>query len=77
MTATAQGRATREAGIGLIEILVGIVISMLLVLMIYQVYEISEGQKRTITSASDAQWGRKSCIQDLIQWRGIQKGRCR
>jgi len=33
-----------EAGIGLIEILVGIVISMLLVLMIYQVYEVSEGQ---------------------------------
>ena len=45
----------REAGIGLIEILVGIVISMLLVLMIYQVYEVSEGQKRTVTSASDAQ----------------------
>ena len=47
--------ALREAGIGLIEILVGIVISMLLVLMIYQVYEVSEGQKRTVTAASDAQ----------------------
>jgi len=55
MTAAAKAPATREGGIGLIEILVGIVISMLLVLMIYQVYEISEGQKRTITAASDAQ----------------------
>ena len=47
--------AAREAGIGLIEILVGIVISMLLMLVIYQVYEVSEGQKRTVTAASDAQ----------------------
>ena len=47
--------ASHEAGIGLIEILVGIVISMLLMLMIYQVYEVSEGQKRTVTAASDAQ----------------------
>ena len=41
MTAAAKAPAAREGGIGLIEILVGIVISMLLVLMIYQVYEIS------------------------------------
>ena len=47
--------ASHEAGIGLIEILAGIVISMLLMLMIYQVYEVSEGQKRTVTAASDAQ----------------------
>ena len=52
---SANAPVSREAGIGLIEILVGIVISMLLVLMIYQVYEVSEGQKRTVTSASDAQ----------------------
>jgi type IV pilus assembly protein PilW len=48
-------RAPRERGIGLIEILVGIVISMLMVLIIFQVYGISEGQKRTVTAASDAQ----------------------
>ena len=50
-----KARTSRQDGIGLIEIMVGIVISMLMVLMIYQVYEISEGQKRTITAASDAQ----------------------
>ena len=44
-----------QRGFGLIEIMVGILISMLMVLIIYQVYEVSEGQKRTITSASDAQ----------------------
>ena len=35
--------------------MISIVIGMLLVLVIYQVYEISEGQKRTITAGSDAQ----------------------
>ena len=51
---TAQPRL-RQRGVGLIEIMVSIVIAMLLVLVIYQVYEISEGQKRTITAGSDAQ----------------------
>jgi hypothetical protein len=37
------------------EVMVSVVIGLLLVLVIYQVYEISEGQKRTITSGSDAQ----------------------
>ena len=43
-----------ERGVGLMEVMISIVIGMLLVLVIYQVYEISEGQKRTITSGSDA-----------------------
>jgi type IV pilus assembly protein PilW len=37
------------------EVMISIVIGMLLVLVIYQVYEVSEGQKRTITGGSDAQ----------------------
>ena len=53
---TRQSRhLSNERGVGLIEVLVGIVISMLLVLMMFQVYVVTEGQKRTITSASDAQ----------------------
>ena len=44
-----------QLGIGIIEIMVGILISMLMVLIIYQVYAVSEGQKRTITAGSDAQ----------------------
>lgn len=49
------GKLRTIRGIGLIEIMISIVISMLLVLVIYQIYEISEGQKRTITAGSDAQ----------------------
>jgi type IV pilus assembly protein PilW len=45
----------QDRGVGLIEVMVGIVIAMLLVLVIYQIYEISEVQKRTITAGSDAQ----------------------
>ena len=45
----------RQRGVGIIEIMVGILISMLMVLIIYQVYLVSEGQKRTITAGSDAQ----------------------
>ncbi len=44
-----------QRGVGLIEIMIGVLISMLMVLIIYQVYEVSEGRKRTITSGSDAQ----------------------
>jgi type IV pilus assembly protein PilW len=45
----------KNRGVGLIEVMISIVIAMLLVLVIYQVYEISESQKRTITAGSDAQ----------------------
>ena len=44
-----------QRGVGLIEVMISVIIAMLLVLVIYQVYEISEGQKRTITGGSDAQ----------------------
>jgi type IV pilus assembly protein PilW len=44
-----------ERGVGLVEVMVSVIIGMLLVLVIYQIYEVSEGQKRTITSGSDAQ----------------------
>ncbi len=44
-----------QRGMGLIEVLVSVVIGLLLVLVIYQIYEVSEGQKRTITAGSDAQ----------------------
>ena len=44
----------RNRGVGLMEVMISIVIGMLLVLVIYQVYEVSESQKRTITAGSDA-----------------------
>jgi type IV pilus assembly protein PilW len=50
-----RGARGLQRGVGLVEVMVSIVIAMLLVLVIYQIYEVSEGQKRTITAGSDAQ----------------------
>jgi len=55
VNALGYGLRRSERGVGLMEIMISIVIGMLLVLVIYQVYEISESQKRTITAGSDAQ----------------------
>ncbi|MET0682901.1 MAG: PilW family protein [Casimicrobiaceae bacterium] len=55
MSTRSCGRWRAERGVGLMEVMISLVIGMLLVLVIYQVYEISESQKRTITSGSDAQ----------------------
>jgi type IV pilus assembly protein PilW len=55
MTQTESATIDRQRGMSLIEVMISIVIGMLLVLVIYQVYEVSEGQKRAITAGSDAQ----------------------
>jgi type IV pilus assembly protein PilW len=44
-----------HAGFSLVEIMVGMVIGLLGILIIMQVFAISEGQKRTTTGTSDAQ----------------------
>ncbi|MFO1308192.1 MAG: PilW family protein [Burkholderiales bacterium] len=45
----------RQAGISLIELMVGVVIGMLAVLVIYQTFAVAEGVKRQTISAGDAQ----------------------
>jgi type IV pilus assembly protein PilW len=45
----------KQHGFSLIEIMVGVVIGMIAVLVIYQVFATSEGIKRNITAAGDAQ----------------------
>lgn len=45
----------RSGGFSLVEIMVGMVISLLSVLIVLQVFAAFEGQKRTTTSGSDAQ----------------------
>src|SRR5215813_10832932 len=47
--------ARRERGFGLIEIMVGLVIGLLAVLVVYQVYTVSEGLKRNTTAMGEAQ----------------------
>ena len=44
-----------QKGVGLVEVMISLVIGMFVILVIYQIYEVSEGQKRTVTSGSDAQ----------------------
>jgi type IV pilus assembly protein PilW len=43
------------AGFSLVEIMVGLAIGMLAVIVILQVFALSEGRKRTTTSGGDAQ----------------------
>src|SRR6476661_3300149 len=45
----------RQTGFSIVEIMVGVVIGMIAVLVIYQVFATSEGIKRNITAAGDAQ----------------------
>jgi len=52
---SATGTAMRERGVTLVELMVGMLIGLLAVIVITQVMLISEGQKRTTTSGSDAQ----------------------
>lgn len=47
--------AARQAGVTLVELMVGMLIGMLAILVISQVLLVSEGQKRTTTGGSDAQ----------------------
>lgn len=44
-----------DKGFSLVEIMVGMVIGMLGIIVIYQVFAVFEGQKRTTTSGGDAQ----------------------
>ncbi|HZI83705.1 MAG TPA: PilW family protein [Casimicrobiaceae bacterium] len=48
-------RRRADAGFGLIEIMVGLVIGLIAVLVIYQVYNVAEGFKRNTTAAGEAQ----------------------
>lgn len=50
-----RGSARRRAGFSLIEVMVGVAIGLLAVLVIYQVFAVSEGMKRSTTAAGDAQ----------------------
>ena len=55
MNERGSNRISAQCGIGLVETMIGIVIGMLMVLVILQVYQINEAQKRAVTGGSDAQ----------------------
>ncbi len=50
-----SGRGQMQAGFGLVEIMVGLVIGLLTTLVIMQVFTSFEGQKRTTSGSADAQ----------------------
>ena len=55
MNAAPRKRRPEQSGAGLVDVMVGLVIGMLVMIVVYQVFQVSEGQKRTATSGSDAQ----------------------
>lgn len=48
-------RANKQAGFSLIEVMVGLVVSLLVSLVIMQVFAVFEGQKRSTSGTADAQ----------------------
>ena len=44
-----------QRGVGLVEIMVGVVIGLIAILVIYQVFALSEGIKRNTTAVGDSQ----------------------
>ena len=50
-----SGRGQMQAGFGLVEIMVGLVIGLLTTLVIMQIFTSFEGQKRTTSGSADAQ----------------------
>src|ERR1700674_454667 len=47
--------AIGQRGLGIVELMVGMVIGLIGVIVIFQVFAVSEGYKRTTTSGGDAQ----------------------
>ena len=46
--------SSKQIGSGLVEVMISVVIGMLLVLVVYQIHQVSEAQKRTIIAAGNA-----------------------
>jgi type IV pilus assembly protein PilW len=50
-------RMNRESGFTLVEMMVGVLVGLIATVVMFQVFAVSEGQKRTTTGAGDAQQG--------------------
>lgn len=56
---------TASAGFSLVELMVGVTIGLLATIVIFQVFAVSEGQKRTTTSGSDAEQNGAFAVHNL------------
>src|SRR5262249_48621014 len=54
MSARLRETSLCQRGAGLVETMISVVIGMLLVIVVFQIHQISEAQKRTIASGGDA-----------------------
>ena len=52
---TANGKMNRQRGFSLVELMVAVVIGLIGTVVMFQVFAVSEGQKRSISSGGDAQ----------------------
>jgi len=50
-----RSQASRADGFSLVELMVGMVIGMIAIIVVMQVFSLSEGSKRTTTGGDDAQ----------------------
>jgi type IV pilus assembly PilW-like protein/pilin/secretion family protein with methylation motif len=55
MTAIRTSFLARQRGMGIVEVMVGILIGMIVVAAVYSVFSVAEGYKRTAVGAADAQ----------------------
>ena len=55
MTTTRLPIPSRQRGMGIVEVMVGILIGMIVVAAIYNVFAVAEGYKRTAVGAAEAQ----------------------
>jgi len=55
MTLLSQLKRATQKGAGIVETMIGILIGMIVILVIYNVFALSEGYKRAAVGAADAQ----------------------
>lgn len=60
-------RANKQAGFSLIEVMVGLVVSLLVSLVIMQVFAVFEGQKRSTSGTADAQTRQHRTVQSAAR----------
>ena len=65
LSLTAQPRRRADAGFSLVEVMVGLLISMLAIIVVLQVFSVFESRKRTVSNGGDAQTNGALAFQQL------------
>src|SRR5712691_10011392 len=62
-----RSRVSRAGGFSLVELMVGLVIGMIAIIVVMQVFALSEGSKRTTTGGDDAQTSGAIALTSLLR----------